>query len=73
MICCPRVNPEGNKCYKELIGKLNYQNTQCVKLFISKGLSIGVVAGAGNVIIGFLKGFRHDKMIHLVFFACMHA
>lgn len=35
----------GRHCSKELLDKLNFTNIDCLKLVISKGLSVGIIAG----------------------------
>ncbi len=36
----------GEECTGEIVEKLNYQNVVCLKLALSKGLSLGIVGGA---------------------------
>ncbi|KAK0630023.1 polyketide synthase [Bombardia bombarda] len=39
----------GDKCYKALVLDLDVENTECVKLLVSKGLGIGIV-GASSIV-----------------------
>jgi mannose-P-dolichol utilization defect protein 1 len=41
----PVVSLIGEKCYDELLVNFNFVNVDCVRLVISKGLGIGLVAG----------------------------
>ena len=37
------------KCYESLIEDINYKDTECLKLAVSKGLGVGIVAGGSIV------------------------
>ncbi|KAK3934942.1 choline-sulfatase [Diplogelasinospora grovesii] len=39
----------GEKCYRALILDIDHENTECVKLAISKGLGIGIIAASSIV------------------------
>lgn len=41
----PAIQVLGNKCYTSLVEELNVSDVDCLKLFLSKGLGIGIVLG----------------------------